>query len=144
MDTFMDLVTGFIVLGLLIWGIVYANKKSKERAKETITANGSNRKCLACGFTGQMKTWLGNYGGAQFIAFVLLCFFFIPGLIFIAAFWNKYKCPQCGAINKSTVVGITTGTISATLSNVKKCPMCAEEIQAAAIKCKHCGSMIEV
>lgn len=29
------------------------------------------------------------------------------------------------------------------MSETKLCPFCAEEIKAAAVKCKHCGSMIE-
>jgi len=30
-----------------------------------------------------------------------LLFFVIPGLIFIALLWGKYKCPHCGAIRKN-------------------------------------------
>lgn len=62
------------------------------------------RKCLICGYEGDMKTWLSNYGGAMFIAFLLLLFYLIPGLIFIAWGWGKFKCPQCGALAKNIQV----------------------------------------
>ena len=61
----------------------------------------SNRKCLVCNYQGKMKTWLRNYNAPQFITILLLCTFIVPGLIFIAWGWGKYKCPKCGTIGKN-------------------------------------------
>ena len=62
------------------------------------------RKCLQCGRVGQMKTWLRNYSLPQLIAIIGLLFYFLPGLIFIAWGWGKYKCPSCGALAKNVQV----------------------------------------
>lgn len=64
----------------------------------------NHRKCLQCGYIGQMKTWLRNYNFPQFIAVLGLLFYLIPGLIFIAWGWGKYKCPSCGALAKNVKV----------------------------------------
>lgn len=64
----------------------------------------NNRRCLRCGHIGQMKTWLRNYNAPQVITLVLLFFWIIPGLIFIAWGWGKHKCPQCGALDNSVAI----------------------------------------
>jgi predicted RNA-binding Zn-ribbon protein involved in translation (DUF1610 family) len=70
---------------------------------EVLSGVLNQRKCTACGFVGQMKTWLKNYSGGQFIAIILLLFYVIPGLIFIAWGWGKYKCPNCGKVGESVL-----------------------------------------
>lgn len=55
-------------------------------------------KCVQCGYTGPMKTWLGNYSLPQLLAIIGLFFYLIPGVCFIAWAWGKHKCPKCGKI----------------------------------------------
>ena len=72
-----------------------------EAPKNVFTGEPGEHKCLNCGYQGPMKTWLGNYNMPQFIAVVLLLFYILPGVVFIAYFWNKNKCPKCGAIGQT-------------------------------------------
>ena len=46
----------------------------------------SDRKCLACGYEGKMKTWIANYNVPQLIAAIGLMLLIIPGLIFIVLY----------------------------------------------------------
>ena len=48
-----------------------------------------------------MKTWLRNYHKPQFVAFVLLVSYVVPGLLCIAWAWGKYKCPLCGKVGEN-------------------------------------------
>jgi hypothetical protein len=137
-----------IITAIIIFSIIFLMiKLIKFKKSEAASGNGNlgdnieDRKCLSCGYQGKMKTWLRYYGVAQFIALILLLFFFVPGLIFIAWAWGKYKCPNCGALGKNTPFDPSRVAVNNN-PQIKKCPYCAEEIMAAAVKCKHCGSEI--
>jgi DNA-directed RNA polymerase subunit RPC12/RpoP len=88
-----------------------------------------------------MKTWLSNYSLPQFIAIVGILFYVIPGLIFIAWAWGKYKCPKCDALAKNTPASANAQQQTVTREE-RECPWCAETILAAAKICKHCGKEV--
>jgi len=105
----------------------------------------ATRRCLSCAYSGEMKTWLLNYSFPQFVAIVGLLFYVIPGLVFIAWGWDKYKCPSCGALAKNTPDLGAAAPVTSILHvppstrDERTCPWCAEQILVAAKVCKHCG-----
>lgn len=68
---------------------------------DDLTDGSSDRTCLACAYEGEMKTWISHYNVPKIIAVTGFLLGYIPGLIFLALYWGKYKCPRCGAIGKN-------------------------------------------
>ncbi len=105
-----------IILFVLVGGSIALSAWSKKKSfinsqaanNDNDLDNGSSdRKCLNCGFEGGMKTWIPNYKAPKFYFVLGFICGYIPGLIFLALYWGKYKCPKCGAVgrNKQIVRG---------------------------------------
>ena len=99
-----------ILLFLLVGGSIAFSAWKKTKApgySRSVDKHGDSdncccvRKCLACGHEGDMKTWISNYNVPKFIVIAGFLLGYIPGLIFIAMYWGKYKCPSCGSIGKN-------------------------------------------
>src|ERR1043166_7418500 len=92
-----------------------------------------------------MKTWLGHYNGPQLIGCLLFLLYVVPGLIFVGWGWGKFKCPRCGALDKS-VAAFGTGSERYDFSErraERDCPFCGERILKKAVVCKHCQRDVE-
>jgi len=100
-----------IALFVLVAGSIAfsAWKNSKSPGSSQATEQDDDRKnipsirtCTACGFKGDMKTWIANYVAPKIIVIVGFVLGYLPGVIFLVYYWGKYKCPNCGAIDKNT------------------------------------------
>lgn len=105
------------------------------------------RKCLSRGYQGEMKTWLGNHNLPQLICVILLLAYIIPGIVFAAWGYGKYKSPECGALDKSvrpdaplsSAEQRRLGPSGQRGREERACPWCAEPILILARVCKHCS-----
>lgn len=124
--------------------------------------------CHSCGRIGEPKI-----KGSIIVTIVLLLFWFVPGIIYEIWRRSSGKvCTYCSSENihfyypqqnqnlqqshnhsdvPTKLVAPDVFSYNAgyrepqeeIVSETKECPYCAETIRMAAIKCKHCNSMLE-
>jgi len=99
------LVIFFLVGGSIAYSAWKKNKSSASiqpvNDTNVLDKDTSERKCLSCGYEGKMKTWISNYAVPKIIVIAGFLLGYIPGLIFLAIYWGKYKCQRCGSVGKN-------------------------------------------
>lgn len=100
--------------------------------------------CRNCGTIGESVKPLK---GSGWITFILLCFYIIPGIIYMI--WRRTGTKECCAKCKSeNIVPAGAPAASAAIYSVAtpethvKCPECRELVLKDARKCKHCGAAL--
>lgn len=96
----------FVIVGGSIAFSAWKKSKATDSAQSAAGYDDSEsgrsvRTCLACGHEGEMKTWLAHYTVPKCIVIAGFLLGYLPGLVFLAFYWGKYKCPACGAIGKN-------------------------------------------
>jgi hypothetical protein len=99
-----------IILFVLIGGSIAFSAWKKNKSPDSsppidnhddLDKRGQIRNCLACGYEGEMKTWIANYIAPKLVLVAGFLLGYIPGLIFLAVYWGKYKCPSCQSVGKN-------------------------------------------
>ena len=76
----------------------------------------------------------GRKGRSPFVWFVLALAFgvILPAIVVAVMTLPTHETTSMGPENPRA------------LERFKQCPMCAEEIKIAALKCRHCGSLVDI
>lgn len=100
--------------------------------------------CRNCGRVGEPERKLK---GHVLITLILLCFYLIPGIIYMI--WRrsglKDSCASCHSQNIAPENSPEGRRLSEELVDVEthvKCPDCRELVLKDARKCKHCGTAL--
>ena len=102
-----------VALFVIVGGSIAVSAWIKSRSTGTsavvekhseIVDGSAGRICLACGYKGEMKTWIANYKAPKLYLVLGFICGYVPGLIFLVFYWGKSKCPSCGAVGKSKIM----------------------------------------
>jgi len=120
---------------LLILAMVYfIASKIYEGYRET---GDGRRHCMTCGIDGAPKR---ETRGSFAIEVILWLCFLVPGLIY--SIWRiSTRFDSCAACGSKQLVPVNAPAAVAQKESAaqRRCPDCAELIQAQARVCKHCG-----
>lgn len=100
--------------------------------------------CVACGHVGATKL-----RGSTIITVILICFYIIPGLMYMAWRRGGGVCSACSSTNvrlydprNRQQQGVQMQSSDINVQQIQ-CPDCREYIRYDARKCKHCGSLFD-